>query len=136
MSEVFDFIRRCGTFFVLTLRDNAPTGRPFGAIYERDGALYIATADTKPVYEQLCAHPAVSLLALLPGTRSWLRVRCDASECTDISIKRQMLEACPALQTHFPSPDAPHLAVFRLAVRDAEFNPPREIIAAPCAAKA
>lgn len=120
---------------MLTLHDDAPTVRPFGAISERDGALYIATADTKPVCGQFCAHPAVSLLALLPGTRSCLRIRCDASECADNGFKRQMLEACPALQSHFSSPDAPHFAVFRLAVRDAEFNPPRKIIAAPCAAK-
>lgn len=120
MSKILNFIRECGTFFVLTINDDRPAGRPFGAIMEHDGDLFISTADMKAVYAQLKAQPRVQLLALKPGTRQWARVNGVADECGDIAIKQKMLDECPVLTKHFPTPTAPHYAVFRIHVESTE----------------
>lgn len=120
MKQVCEFFRECGAFFVLTLNDGRPAGRPFGAIMEHEGDLYISTGDMKAVYVQLKANPAVQLLALKPGTRDWMRVTGAAEESSDLAVKAGMLAECPALTKHFPTPDAPHFAVFRVKVERVE----------------
>lgn len=52
MSKEIDFLNECSAFYVLTLNDDYPTDRPFGAIMEFDNDLYISTEDTKNVYKQ------------------------------------------------------------------------------------
>lgn len=69
MRKAYDFIKECGAFFVLTLNENYPAGRPFGAIVESDDKLYISTADTKAVYKQLRKIGNIQILALKPATR-------------------------------------------------------------------
>ena len=121
MNSLCAFIRSCGVFFLLTINGNAPAGRPFGAILERDGDLFVSTGDTKQVYTQLINNTHVQLIALKNGTRDWIRVTGDAEECFDLSIKAQMLQENPALQTHFKSPDAAHYSVFRIKINHLEF---------------
>ena len=122
MQEILSFIRECGAFFVLTVNRDFPAGRPFGAIAEIDGKLCIATTDEKAVYCQLKENPNLQLLAMKPGTRSWLRVSGRAGECFDISIKQHMLDACPVLYKHYASADAPHYRLFCIDVLDYEFK--------------
>ena len=116
MGSVAKFLRDCGAFFLLTLDGDAPAGRPFGAVMEQDGALYISTEDRKAVYRQLKRYPQMQIVALKPGTREWIRISGRAQECMDMAVKARMLEDCPALQKHFSAPDAQHYAVFRIDV--------------------
>lgn len=120
MKQVCEFFRKCGAFFLLTLDGDRPAGRPFGAIMEHEGSLYISTGDMKAVYAQMKANPAVQLVALKPGTRQWMRVTGAAEECCDPAVRQRMLEECPVLTKHFPTPDAPHFAVFKVKVERAE----------------
>ncbi|EMU52520.1 hypothetical protein [Clostridium butyricum] len=53
MSKTIDFIKECGIFYVLTINNNFTAGRPFGAIMESDGDLFISTDDMKDVYKHL-----------------------------------------------------------------------------------
>lgn len=122
MQDIISFIRDCGVFFVLTVDNNAPAGRPFGAIMENEGFLYIATADVKPVYQQLKTHKKMQILALKPGTRQWIRVNGIAEECNEVFIKRKMLEECPVLSKHYASAEAEHYNVFRISVDNCEFH--------------
>lgn len=120
MSREFEFIKECGVFYVLTVSGNTPAGRPFGAIMEHDGRLYISTADTKQVYFQLRDNPSVQLLALKPGTRSWLRVSGTAAETSDMSLRQMMLEECPVLSRHYSSADDPRYVLLEITVTHAE----------------
>lgn len=122
MSQAFEFIKSCGVFFVLTLNGGFPAGRPFGAIMEHDGDLYISTGDMKDVYHQLKDCSNVQIVALKPGTRAWIRVTGIASECTDAAVKKRMLDVCPALKHRFSTPDALHFSVFRISVLDVQMN--------------
>lgn len=114
MSGIIDFLRECGVFYVLTINGDFPAGRPFGAVMELNGDLYISTGDMKPVYGQLKAHPQMQIVAHKPGTHRWIRITGVAEECIHIEIKERMLQECPALKTRFPAADAASYAVFRI----------------------
>lgn len=32
MSKAYEFLKECGSFFVLTINNDFPAGRPFGAV--------------------------------------------------------------------------------------------------------
>ncbi len=122
MSKEYEFIKECGSFFVLTINNDFPAGRPFGAIMEIDNDLYIATADMKAVYKQLKENPKMQLLALKNGTREWMRVTGIATECEDMTIKEKMLIECPVLTKHYPTADTPHYNIFKVSVLHTECN--------------
>ena len=118
MSKVGEFLKECGVFYVLTINGDFPAGRPFGAVIEYNDNLYISTGDMKDVYKQLKQHPQMQIIALKAGTRNWIRINGIADECVDLDIKQKMLEDCPNLTKHFPTPDTPHFAVFKIKVVD------------------
>lgn len=45
MNKIYDFIKTCECFYVATINDEFPAVRPFAAIMEVSGFLYIATHD-------------------------------------------------------------------------------------------
>ena len=45
MSKAYDFLKECGSFFVLTINGDYPAGRPFGAVMEVGEDLYLSTND-------------------------------------------------------------------------------------------
>lgn len=122
MSKIINFIKECGVFFVLTMNDDSPAGRPFGAIMESGGDLFISTSDVKDVYKQLKNHPKMQIISLKNGTRNWMRINGTAEECFDIGIKQKMLVECPILTKHFPTPDVPHFSVFRVNVENVDVH--------------
>lgn len=121
MSRFFDFIKECKVFFVLTLNDDTPEGRPFGAIMEYNDRLYISTISLKAVYRQLKANPKMQIIALQPGTCKWVRASGLAMECDNLNIKRKMLKECPEVKKHFPSADTPNYAVFQINLSQVNF---------------
>jgi len=122
MNKECKFIRECGVFYLLTINNNFPAGRPFGAIIENDQYLYISTADTKDVYHQLKQNKKIQIIALKSGTRNWIRITGIATECNDLKIKQKMLDECPALSNHYSSADAPHFNIFKIEILNSEFN--------------
>lgn len=47
MKEAYDFLRDCGTFYIATEENSQPHVRPFGAISDFEGRLYIETNNQK-----------------------------------------------------------------------------------------
>ncbi|WP_276885291.1 pyridoxamine 5'-phosphate oxidase family protein [Allobaculum stercoricanis] len=122
MSKAYDFLKECGSFFVLTINDDFPAGRPFGAIMEHEGKLYIATNPNNKVHQQLRDHGNMQILAKKEGTRQWLRITGHARECTDLDMKQRMIEACPVLVKHYQSADDPKLLLFAIEILETEFH--------------
>ena len=122
MSMACDFLKECGVFYVLTLNGDFPAGRPFGAVMEHEGDLYISTGDMKDVYKQLKLNPNMQIIAQKPGSRSWLRIDGIASECTDMVIKEKMLDECPSAQRHFPDATAMHYVVFKIKIVECKWS--------------
>ena len=122
MTKAYEFLKECGYFYVLTINENFPAGRPFGAVMEQNGKLYISTHDGNKVHNQLRKNGNVQILAKKEGTREWLRITGRATECTDIFMKEKMLEECPILAKHFPSAESEHYLLFEIEVLETEFH--------------
>ena len=56
MNEVIKYLQECGTFYLATVEGDQPHVRPFGAVCEFEGKLYIVTNNKKDVYNQMKAN--------------------------------------------------------------------------------
>jgi len=128
MSKTYDFLKECGTFFVATVNGSAPAARPFGAVMELGGALYLSTANTKAVYAQLTKNGQIQIVAMKAGTGDWIRIDGRAIEVYDVNVKQAMLDACPALNHHFQSKDCARFALFKVAEMEAFLYANHEVI--------
>lgn len=114
MGKTLDFLKSCGVFFVSTCDGAFPAARPFGAVMEYEGRLYLSTGRTKDVYRQMKANPHIQIAALKSGSREWLRLSGRAVEEPSPALKRRMLAECPALLKRFASEASPEFALFRV----------------------
>lgn len=121
MNDIYDFLKECKVFYLLTLNNGIPAGRPFGAVMKYNDVLYISTSNTKAVYQQLIENPHIQIIALKQGTRNWIRLNAEAFECMDFHIKAKMLHECPELKSHFSSEKCEFYSLFALRNLEAEF---------------
>lgn len=128
MGRVLDFLRSCGVFFVSTCDGEFPAARPFGAVMERNGCLYLSTGKSKDVYRQMKANPQIQIVALKGGSREWLRLSGRAVEESAPALKRAMLAECPALLKRFDSETCPSFALFRIEDQKAALHTDAETI--------
>lgn len=122
MSRAYDFLKECGYYYLLTMNNDFPAGRPFGSIYEHNDLLYLCTGDSNQVHRQLRKNGNIQLLAKKEGTRQWLRITGKASEVTDPAVRQLVFEECPSVKAHVSRADDEHFLVFQVEVLDAEFH--------------
>lgn len=115
MTRYYNFLKDCGVFYLVTINGTAPAARPFGAVMENDGDLFITAADTKAVYHQMKQNSNIQIVALKHGTRKWIRISGNAEECTDVAMKQD----CPILSKHYSAPTDAHFCIFRVRVTEA-----------------
>ena len=72
MNEVYEFLKKCGTYYLATVEGDQPRVRPFGTVDIFEGKLYIQTGKVKAVSKQLQANPKAEICAFADG--AWLRV--------------------------------------------------------------
>ena len=81
MSKAYDFFKKAGVFYLATTDSNGQAKvRPFGALCEFEGKLYLVTNNKKDVYKQLLANPKAEMCAL--GAGGWMRVTGELKEDT------------------------------------------------------
>ena len=56
MNDVVKYLQECGTFYLATVEGDQPHVRPFGAVCEFEGKLYIVTNNKKDVYNRSEEH--------------------------------------------------------------------------------
>ena len=49
MQEIYDFLKKCGTYYLATTEGGQPRVRPFGTVDIFEGRLYIQTGKVKNV---------------------------------------------------------------------------------------
>lgn len=101
MERVYEFLKKCGTYFLATcddVKEGHPHVRPFGTIEIFDGKLCFQTGKNKPVSKQLHHSPKFEICAYDPETQKWLRLSGDAVEEARIEAQVQMLDAYPELK--------------------------------------
>jgi uncharacterized pyridoxamine 5'-phosphate oxidase family protein len=103
MQEVYDFLKKAGTYYLATTEGDQPRVRPFGTIDIFEGKLYIQTGKSKDVAKQIQANPKVEICAFTGG--SWIRVQAKAVEDPRREAKVHMLEAYPQLKAQYSADD-------------------------------
>lgn len=119
MQEVYEFLKKCGTYYLATSEGDQARVRPFGTIDMFDGRLTIQTGRSKDVSKQMMANPKVEICAF-DGTR-WLRVTAKAVEEPRIEAQKHMLEAYPSLQKMYQPGDG-NTQIFALECVTAVFS--------------
>ena len=90
MNEVLEYLKSCGTFYLATSEDGQAHVRPFGAVCEFDGKLYIVTNNQKKVYQQMKKNGRVEICGMNNGT--WIRVEGNVKEDTRREARVAMME--------------------------------------------
>ncbi len=104
MQEVYDFLKKCGTYYLATTEGNQPRVRPFGTYLIFEGKLYIQTGKSKNVSKQMMANPKIEICAFSGDT--WIRISATAVEDDRIEAKQAMLDAYPQLQAMYKADDS------------------------------
>ncbi|MBR1419269.1 MAG: pyridoxamine 5'-phosphate oxidase family protein [Synergistaceae bacterium] len=120
MSKVYDFLKSCNFYYLLTIDSDYPAGRPISGMLEADGTMYFGTRKGKAMYQQLSKNNRTGLLAFNNGR--WLRIYADVEETNDASIREQYLSRLPAEIKRFGSADNPLLAVFAMHIVKADLH--------------
>ena len=128
MQEVYDFIKKCGTYYLATDDGGQPRVRPFGTIDIFDGALYIQTGRSKEVSRQIHEDPKIEICCF--DGNDWLRLSCEAHADDRIEAQEHMLDGYPHLRKMYTPGDG-NTEVFRLSGCKAVFAsfmaPPRTV---------
>ena len=122
MSKAYDFLKECGSFFVLTINGDYPAGRPFGAVMEIGEDLYLATNDMNQAHKQMRANEHIQIVAKKFDSREWIRITGTSEECDRLELKVKMLEECPVLHKHYDSAEAEHFLIFKVKVENVEIK--------------
>lgn len=111
MQEIYDFLKKCETYYLATTEGDQPRVRPFGTIHIFEDKLYIQTGKVKSVSHQMMANPKVELCGFCQG--EWIRVQAEAVEDDRYEARKSMLDAYPSLQKMY-KPDNGNTQVFYL----------------------
>ena len=103
MQEVYEFLKKCNTYYLATVEGDQPRVRPFGTIDIFEDKLYIQTGKVKDVSKQIAANPKVELCAFGEGT--WVRVAGTLVRDDRVEAKQHMLDNYPSLQQMYSATD-------------------------------
>lgn len=104
MKEVYEFLKKCGVYYLATMEGDQPRVRPFGTIDLFEDKLYIQTGKVKAVADQMKANPKVELSAMSPEGQ-WIRIAAEAILDDNIAAQTHMLEGYPSLQAQYQPGD-------------------------------
>jgi uncharacterized pyridoxamine 5'-phosphate oxidase family protein len=119
MQDVYDFLKKCNTYYLATVEGDQARVRPFGTIDLFEGKLYIQTGKAKDVSKQMVANGKVELCAF--DGEAWLRVAATAVEDDNLEARIHMLDAYPSLKGMYKADDG-NAQVFYLKDATATFS--------------
>ena len=103
MQEVYEFLKKCGVYYLATADGDQPRVRPFGTQDIFEGKLYIQTGKSKAVSRQIQTNPKVEICAFADG--QWLRLSGKLVRDDRIEAKQHMLDAYPMLKGMYSAED-------------------------------
>ena len=59
MEEVYEFLKKCGTFYIATIDGDKPRVRPFGVVNIFENKLYIQTGNAKATFCSFTEPPRI-----------------------------------------------------------------------------
>ena len=103
MQKVYEFLKKCGTYYLATVEGDQPRVRPFGTVDIFEGKLYIQTGKVKPVSQQMQKNPKIELCAF--DGQQWLRLSATAMRDENLAAKTHMLDQYPNLKAMYSPED-------------------------------
>ncbi len=103
INEVYEFLKKAGTYYLATVDGDQPRVRPFGTVDIFEGKLYIQTGKKKDVSKQLYANPKAEICAFVNG--EWIRVSGKLIADDRVEAKKHMLDAYPNLRNMYDEND-------------------------------
>ena len=103
MNTVYEFLKKCGTYYLATVEGDQPRVRPFGTVNIFEGKLYIQTGHIKNVAKQIGANPKVEICAF--DGNEWIRVSGTLVDDPRVEPKKSMLDAHPDLRSMYDEKD-------------------------------
>ena len=94
MNRTVELLRKAGVFFIATNEGNQPRVRPFGAVAEINGKLYICTGNVKDCFRQMIENPKVEIAGMLNDT-DWVRLSGTIKRDESLSAKEEFLKQSP-----------------------------------------
>lgn len=103
MNKITEFLNQSGTFYLSTVENNMPRVRPFGAVAEYDGKIYICTNNQKNVFKQISVNPNIEISSMVGD--KWIRLEGKLVVDERIEAKEAMLESNPSLRSMYNEND-------------------------------
>jgi uncharacterized pyridoxamine 5'-phosphate oxidase family protein len=113
MREVYDFLKKCGVFYLATVDGDKPSVRPFGALNIFEDRLYIQTGKSKAVFKQMVSNPNVSISGFVDC--KWIRLDGVVVVDDRVEAKASMLDANPELKSMYGVDDNTQVLYFSSA---------------------
>ena len=103
MKEVYDFLKKCETYYIATMDGDQPRVRPFGTADIFEDKLYIQTGKIKNVSKQIHANPKIEICGMTDG--KWIRIEAEAVEDDRDEARQHMLDTYPMLKNRYAADD-------------------------------
>ena len=103
MKEVYEFLKKAGTFYIATVDGDKPRVRPFGVVNIFEDKLYIQTGKRKNVSKQIEINNNVEICTFLNG--KWIRVEGKLIRDDRVEAKKSMLDTNPSLRSMYNEND-------------------------------
>jgi uncharacterized pyridoxamine 5'-phosphate oxidase family protein len=103
MEQVYEFLKKSGTFYLATVEGDQPRVRPFGVVDIFENKLYIQTGKSKNVSKQMSLNNKVEICAMAEG--KWIRIEALAIEDDRVEAREHFLDANPRLKGRYSADD-------------------------------
>ena len=103
MKEVYDFLKKCGVFYIATIDKDKPRVRPFGALNIFEDKLYLQTGKSKNVSKQIQENNNVEICGFTEG--KWIRIETKLIRDDRLEAKVNMLDNNPELKAMYSAED-------------------------------
>ena len=103
MQEVYEFLKKCGHYYIATTDGDQPKVRPFGTVNIFEDKLYIQTGKVKDVSKQMMKNPKIGICAF--NGDEWIRIEATVVEDDRVEAKQSMLDAYPNLKDRYSAAD-------------------------------
>jgi len=104
MEKALEFLKESSTFYLATMDGDQPRVRPFGAVFEYEGRLYIVTNNTKKCFKEMIENPKVEISSMNKKGQ-WIRVTGEVALDDRREVKELALEAYPSLKSMYSVDD-------------------------------
>jgi uncharacterized pyridoxamine 5'-phosphate oxidase family protein len=103
MQEVYEFLKKCQTYYLATVEGDQPRVRPFGTADIFENKLYFQTGKKKDAAKQIAVNPKIEICAF--DGNKWIRIQALAVEDDRREAKQHMLDAYPTLKDRYSADD-------------------------------